>query len=161
DIDTIRCRPVYAERMIEDLAWLGIVFDGPILRQSEHVARHRQALAALDERGLVYPCFCSRADIESAVTSAHPRDPEGRPLYPGSWRDLDVGGGQAGIAGRKPFALRLDMARALGVVPSLSFFEQGIGPGGEHGRVPAAPERWGDFVLARKDIRTSYHLAVV
>jgi glutamyl-Q tRNA(Asp) synthetase len=161
DIDTIRCRPVYAERMIEDLAWLGIGFDGPVLRQSEHLARHRQALAALEARGFVYPCFCSRAEIAAAVTGAHPRDPEGAPLYPGTCRSLSRDARQARIANREPYALRLDMRAALATAPSLSFWEEGIGPGGEHGRLPAAPERWGDVVLARKDIRTSYHLAVV
>jgi glutamyl-Q tRNA(Asp) synthetase len=161
DIDTIRCRPVYAERMVEDLAWLGIVFDGPVLRQSEHLARHRQALAALEARGLVYPCFCSRAEIATAVTGAHPRDPEGAPLYPGTCRSLSADVRQARIANREPYALRLDMTAALATAPPLSFWEEGIGPGGEHGRLPAAPERWGDVVLARKDIRTSYHLAVV
>ena len=88
DIDTIRCRPIHAERMIEDLAWLGIAFDGPVMRQSEHVARHRQALAALEEQQLVYPCFCSRAEIAAAVTPVHRRDPEGAPLYPGTCRSL-------------------------------------------------------------------------
>jgi glutamyl-Q tRNA(Asp) synthetase len=161
DIDTIRCRPIYGERMIEDLAWLGIAFDGPVLRQSEHVARHRQALAALEERGLVYPCFCSRADIAAAVTLSHPRDPEGTPLYPGTCRSLTMPDRQVRMAAREPYALRLDVARALAMGPTLTFWEEGTGPSGEHGRVPAAPERWGDVVLARKDIRTSYHLAVV
>ncbi len=161
DIDTIRCRPIYAERMIEDLDWLGIVFDGPVMRQSEHVARHRQALAALEERGLVYPCFCSRADIAAVVTPMHPRDPEGAPLYPGICRSLPSAERQARMAAREPYALRLDMTKALARVPTLTFQEEGSGPAGEHGCVPAAPERWGDVVLARKDIRTSYHLAVV
>jgi glutamyl-Q tRNA(Asp) synthetase len=161
DIDTIRCRPVYAEHMIEDLAWLGIDFDGPVLRQSEHLPRYRQALAALEARGLVYPCFCSRADIAAAVAAADPRDPEGAPLYPGTCRSLSNAARRARIADREPYALRLDMTAALATAPPLSFSEAGIGPGGEHGRLPAAPERWGDVVLARKDIRTSYHLAVV
>jgi glutamyl-Q tRNA(Asp) synthetase len=161
DIDTIRCRLVYAEHMIEDLAWLGVGFDGPVLRQSEHLARHRQALAALEARGLLYPCFCSRAEIAAAVTSGHPRDPEGAPLYPGTCRSLSQSARQARIANRDPYAMRLDMTIALAAAPPLSFWEEGIGPAGEHGRLPAAPERWGDVVLARKDIRTSYHLAVV
>jgi len=161
DIDTIRCRPIYAERMIDDLVWLGVAFDGPVMRQSEHVARHRQALAGLEERGLVYPCFCSRADISAAVMPMHPRDPEGAPLYPGTCRSLPSTERQARMAARQPYALRLDMMMALAKVPTLTFWEEGSGPAGEHGRVPAAPERWGDVVLARKDIRTSYHLAVV
>jgi glutamyl-Q tRNA(Asp) synthetase len=161
DIDTIRCRPVYAEHMIEDLAWLGIDFEGPVLRQSEHLSRYRQALAALEARGLVYPCFCSRAEIAAAVGPAGPRDPEGAPLYPGTCRGLSHAARRARIARREPYALRLDMTAALAAAPPLSFWEEGIGPGGEHGRLPAAPERWGDVVLARKDIRTSYHLAVV
>jgi glutamyl-Q tRNA(Asp) synthetase len=161
DIDTIRCRPIHAERMIEDLAWLGIAFDGPVMRQSEHVARHRQALAALEEQQLVYPCFCSRAEIAAAVTPVHRHDPEGAPLYPGTCRSLPAAERRARLDARQHHALRLDMAAALAMVPTLTFREEGTGPSGEHGRVPAAPERWGDVVLARKDIRTSYHLAVV
>ena len=161
DIDTIRCRLVYAERMIEDLAWLGIDFDGPVLRQSEHLARHRRGLAALEAQGLLYPCFCSRAEIAAAAACDHPRDPEGAPLYPGTCRSLSQSARQGRIADRKPYAMRLDMTAALATAAPLSFWEEGIGPAGEHGRLPAAPERWGDVVLARKDIRTSYHLAVV
>jgi glutamyl-Q tRNA(Asp) synthetase len=166
DIDLARCRPEFQAAIIEDLAWLGISWNTPVRRQSEHFADYRAATERLAGMGLLYPSFESRADIARLVAAEEakgpwPRDPDGAPLYPGIARSLSP----AAIAELKrtdaPMALRLDMAEALKSGGSLSWTELGGGPAGEAGIVPAMPEAWGDVVLARKETPTSYHLAVV
>ncbi|MGG5820059.1 tRNA glutamyl-Q(34) synthetase GluQRS [Falsiroseomonas sp. HW251] len=155
DIDPGRCRPEYAAAIEQDLAWLGVDWDGKVRVQSAHLGEYRAVLHALARRGLVYPCFCTRADIarEVAASAAAPHGPDG-PLYPGTCRRLTVDERQARVAAGEPHALRLDMARALECVPALAFEEEG------QGRIACDPARFGDVVLARKDAPASYHLCV-
>jgi glutamyl-Q tRNA(Asp) synthetase len=160
DIDPLRCRPEFTAAIEEDLAWLGLDWDGPVRVQSAHLDAYRGVLEALAARGLLYPCFCTRADIarEIAASAAAPHlapmGPDG-PLYPGTCRRLSRDERAARVAAGEPHALRLDMAAALQAVPPrLSFAEEG------EGRVACDPARFGDVVLARKDIPASYHLCV-
>jgi glutamyl-Q tRNA(Asp) synthetase len=162
DIDATRCRPEYEQAIYEDLAWLGIAWDEPVLRQSEHFEDYRAALAPLDALGLLYPSFESRAEIAALVAGRRdwPRDPDGAPLYPGVARSLESSERERRIVAGEGYALRLDMAQAAARGPR-SWTETGAGPDGESGIVAAAPEQWGDVVLGRKEVPTSYHLSVV
>jgi glutamyl-Q tRNA(Asp) synthetase len=165
DIDRTRCRPQYEAAIYQDLAWLGLTWEQPVRRQSEHFAAYRVALDRLTAMGLVYPSFDSRAEIARLVAAREqagpwPRDPDGVPLYPGTAKRLSADERRHRMAG-EPYALRLDMAAALARAGELDWTETGRGPHGETGRVPAAPARWGDVVLGRKETPTSYHLAVV
>lgn len=166
DIDPARCRPEFQAAIVEDLDWLGVSWETPVRRQSEHFADYRAATERLADMGLLYPSFESRADIARLVAAEEargpwPRDPDGAPLYPGVARSLSP----AAIAELKrsdaPMALRLDMAEALKSGGSLTWTELGEGPAGETGIVEARPEAWGDVILARKETPTSYHLSVV
>jgi glutamyl-Q tRNA(Asp) synthetase len=162
DIDATRCRPEYEQAIYEDLAWLGIVWEEPVRRQSAYFEAYRAALARLDALELIYKSFESRGAIARLVAAqqAHwPRDPDGAPLYPGVARRLSPAERQRRIDGGEPYALRLDMALADRRTGPLTWAE--TGPAGETGSVAADPRRWGDLVLARKDMPTSYHLAVV
>ncbi|MBR0645734.1 tRNA glutamyl-Q(34) synthetase GluQRS [Plastoroseomonas hellenica] len=151
DIDRTRCRPEFTEAILEDVAWLGLDWDGPVRIQSRHFAEYCTTLGALEARGLLYPCFCTRAEIAAAGA---PQGPEG-PVYPGTCRHLGDAARAARIATGAPYALRLDMAAALAAAPGpLSFAEQG------RGRLACDPARFGDVVLARKDTPASYHLCV-
>jgi glutamyl-Q tRNA(Asp) synthetase len=166
DIDLTRSRPEYEVAIYEDLAWLGIRWEQPVRRQSAHFDDYRAALAKLDELGLLYPSFESRGEIARLVRQRErdapwPRDPDGAPLYPGLARALSPGERRRLIEAGTPYALRLDIAAALARVGTLSWVETGSGPAGETGTIAAKPERWGDVVLGRKDLPTSYHLAVV
>ncbi len=166
DIDASRCRPDYETAIYEDLAWLGLAWEQPVWRESEHLADYRAALARLEAQGLVYPSFESRAEIAMMVAGRDargpwPRDPDGAPLYPGNARGLRPADRRRRIESGEPYALRLDMAAACARFPSPAWRETGAGPGGETGVVPADPAAWGDVVLARKDAPASYHLAVV
>ncbi|MHC2622712.1 glutamyl-Q tRNA(Asp) synthetase [Bradyrhizobium huanghuaihaiense] len=166
DIDATRCRPEYEAAIYEDLAWLGIAWETPVRRQSEHLSDYRAALERLSELGLVYPAFESRAEIARLVTAREadgpwPRDPDGAPLYPGDAKSVSSGERARLIASGAPYALRLDMAAACRRVDGLSWNELGEGPDGERDTVPARPEAWGDVILARKETPTSYHLSVV
>lgn len=166
DIDASRCRPEYEQAVYEDLAWLGITWDGPVRRQSEHFDDYQAALAKLEAQGLVYPSFESRAEIAAMVAAREaqapwPRDPDGAPLYPGAAKDMPSDERARRLASGAPYALRLDMAAALARVDALTWQETGTGPAGETGTIAADPAAWGDVVLARKDTPTSYHLAVV
>jgi glutamyl-Q tRNA(Asp) synthetase len=151
DIDTARCRPQFEAAIYEDLAWLGLDWEKPVLRQSTHFAAYRAALDQIED--LTYPCFCTRADIAGAASAPH--GPEGR-VYPGTCRHL-----RRQPQDGEPFALRLDVAKAAARVGDLGFEELGKGPNGETGPVVADPRRFGDIVLARKETPASYHLAVV
>jgi len=155
DIDPGRCRPEFAAAIEEDLAWLGLDWDGPVRVQSQHLPEYRATLDTLAGRGLLYPCFCTRAEIawEVGASAAAPHGPDG-PLYPGTCRRLSEDERQARIAAGEPHALRLDMAKALALVPPLDFVEEG------QGRLACHPEQFGDVVLARKDAPASYHLCV-
>jgi len=164
DIDTLRCRREYEAGIEADLRWLGLSWDGPPMRQSEHMARYRARLDELAARGLSYPCFCTRGDIaaEIARMPAAPHGPEG-PLYPGTCRRMPSAERVRRMENDEPYAVRLDVAaclEALGHV-DLHFEETGCGPGGECGSVSVLAGVSGDVVLGRKDLGVSYHLAVV
>ena len=159
DIDTVRCTPEKVEACFEDLAWLGLAWEQPVLRQSEHFSRYSAVAADLQARGLVYPCFCTRGDIARAAPSG--RDPDGAPLYPGTCRSLSADERAARSAAGQPFALRLDMGKALAQVGARTWAEAQDARLEGFRCEPAMAERWGDVVLVRKDCPTSYHLAVV
>ncbi|MBW3559835.1 MAG: tRNA glutamyl-Q(34) synthetase GluQRS [Proteobacteria bacterium] len=160
DIDCARCRPEHEATILEDLAWLGLSWERPVRRQSEHMADYHQALERLRGRGLLYRDFRSRREIAQAAASA----PHGFAAAASAGPHLPQSEA-ALLAEGRPFAWRLSMAAArseLGpAFDALSFTEQGAGPAGEHGLVPARPEVAGDIVLARKDVGVAYHLAVV
>jgi glutamyl-Q tRNA(Asp) synthetase len=166
DIDTTRCRPEFESAIYQDLGWLGIVWETPVRRQSEHLAAYREAIEKLSAEGLIYPSFESRAEIARLVAQREingpwPRDPDGAPIYPGAAKLLSSAERQRLEESGAPFALRLDMAAARARAGEFCWIEQGEGSGGETGKVTARPEAWGDVILARKEIPTSYHLAVV
>lgn len=163
DIDGARTRPELVDAIFEDLAWLGIDWEQPVLRQSAHMADYAAAARRLEAMGLLYPCFATRAEI-AAATGPNPRlDPDGAPLYPGLHRHLTATEIAARKARGEPFALRLDMAKALTQANAhnrpLTFAERD--PAGQDRIVAVDPARWGDVVIVRKDTPTSYHLAVV
>jgi len=166
DIDATRCRPEFEAAIYEDLAWLGIGWEEPVRRQSEHLSDYRAALENLSVRGLVYPGFESRAEIARLVVEREaqapwPRDPDGAPLYPGDAKSLSTEARARLFESGAPYALGLDMAAACAAVPDLGWIEHGCGPDGETGAVAARPQTWGDVILARKETPTSYHLSVV
>ena len=166
DIDPTRCRAEFEAAIEEDLAWLGLTWEKPARRQSEHFGEYRDALEKLMARGLVYPSFESRAEIartiaEQETKAPWPRDPDGAPLYPGTARALAPDERERCLQSGVPYALRLDMAAACRLAGELNWTERGEGPHGETGAVPADPAAWGDVILARKETPTSYHLAVV
>jgi glutamyl-Q tRNA(Asp) synthetase len=162
DIDEARCRPQYEASIYEDLAWLGLAWERPVRRQSEHYDDYRAALAKLDAMGLVYPSFESRAEIAALVSAREPwpRDPDGAPLFPGVAKNMPAAERARRMAGGAAYALRLDMAAALKRAGPLIWQETGAGPAGGTGTIAAHPAAWGDVILARKDTPTSYHLAV-
>ncbi|MHB8272572.1 tRNA glutamyl-Q(34) synthetase GluQRS [Bradyrhizobium sp.] len=166
DIDTTRCRLEFETAIVQDLAWLGLEWETPVRRQSEHLDVYRDAIEKLAAQGLVYPSFESRAEIAGLVAQreadgAWPRDPDGAPLYPGTAKLLSPGERGRLIETGAPYALRLDMAAAHARAGDLNWTEQGQGPDGETGAVTAQPQVWGDVILARKETPTSYHLSVV
>lgn len=166
DIDTERCRPEYEASIYEDLRWLGIAWEEPVRRQSEHFDDYRAALARLDALGLLYPSFESRGEIARLVAareaiSPWPRDPDGAPLYPGDAKTIPATERAARMAAGETYALRLDMAAAVSRAGELTWSEGGADPLGRAAPVQAWPQAWGDVVVARKDVPTSYHLAVV
>jgi glutamyl-Q tRNA(Asp) synthetase len=166
DIDATRCRPEFEAAIYEDLAWLGVAWETPVRRQSEHFSAYRDAVDKLSAQGLIYPSFESRAEIAQLVEARErnarwPRDPDGAPLYPGTAKSLSSSERQQRMASGLPFALRLDMAAAIARAGHVFWNEQGAGPAGETGEVAARPEAWGDVILARKEMPTSYHLSVV
>jgi len=152
DIDTTRCRPEFAAGVIEDLRWLGLGWDGEIRVQSAHLADYAAALEGLRGRGLLYPCFCSRAEIARAQAAPHAGESG---VYPGICKGLSEAARQARMEAGQAYAWRLDVARAMQNAGDLRFFEERVG------WVAAQPARLGDVVLARKDVATSYHLCVV
>ena len=165
DIDQGRCRPEYEAAITEDLRWLGLDWEEPVMRQSDRFAAYGHALDRLRDRGLLYPCFCPRKEIQSEIAGAGqaPHGPDG-PLYPGTCRGLQEEERQTRIAAGRAYALRLDttkamaMAVAMAAVGPLTWIEHGRGLDGA--AVPAEPHIHGDVVLARKDVPASYHLAV-
>jgi glutamyl-Q tRNA(Asp) synthetase len=157
DLDRTRCKPQFEAAIVDDLAWLGLRF--PVSRrQSEHGDDYSAALARLDQRGLVYPCFCSRAEIARASAGQH--DPDGAPLYPGTCRALASAEARDRLARGDKAAFRLDMRRAVDAGPARLCWTE-YGEGAIPAQHPAAPEDWGDVVLRGRDLAASYHLAVV
>lgn len=159
DIDPTRCRPEFEAGIYEDLAWLGLDWETPVRRQSDHLADYAAVVEALDRRGLLYRCFRTRKEILDAIGDAHGPAEAARPGPHPAEEEARL------LAEGRPFAWRLSLERAkeaLGgaVWDALSFIEEGSGPDGETGRVKARPETAGDVVLARKDAGTAYHLAV-
>jgi len=155
DIDAGRCRPEYEEGIREDLSWLGIAWKTPVRRQSEHMDDYRAALDGLEKRGLLYPCFCTRKEIQAEIARAPsaPHGPEGY-LYPGTCRGLGAAERADKIASGMAYALRLDVAKACAETGPLTWLDHA------KGLQAAAPEMLGDIVLARKDTPASYHLCV-
>jgi glutamyl-Q tRNA(Asp) synthetase len=167
DIDTTRARPEFERAISEDLNWLGIVWPEQPRRQSEHFADYSEALAELRRLDLVYPAFMSRAEAASHIREAEAggriwrRDPDGAPHYPQQDRNLGETERKRRIDRGDPHTWRLDMQAALkGLQANLTWQETGTGPAGETGRITADPGVWGDVVLARRDVPSSYHLAV-
>ncbi len=166
DIDVTRCRPDYEQAIYDDLAWLGIAWESPVRRQSDHLDAYVAASDRLAAMGLLYPSFESRAEIARLVAGEEargpwPRDPDGAPLYLGTAKSLSADAVAALKRSGAPMALRLDMAAAIRHAGALAWQERGGGPDGETGEVAARPEAWGDVILARKEVPTSYHLSVV
>jgi len=171
DIDVTRSRPEFEAAIFEDLAWLGIEWEQPALRQVDRFDAYRVALDDLKSRGLIYPCFCTRKEINAAMTAPHhdggSTGPDG-PAYPGTCRGISA---DAQRIDCNSYALRLDMRKAIasiggsGIVKKLSFKELGKGPNGEKKKINLDPnylvEACGDVVLARKETPASYHLSVV
>jgi glutamyl-Q tRNA(Asp) synthetase len=155
DIDIRRCKAEFTEAILVDLAWLGLDWDGEVRRQSQHFDDYGAALDRLTGMGLVYPCFCTRADItrEIAAAASAPHGPDG-PLYPGTCRHRSADERRGLMAAGTEFALRLDVAKAAAMSGPYTFHDA------LHGDVQGDPLLFGDVVIARKDTPTSYHLAV-
>jgi glutamyl-Q tRNA(Asp) synthetase len=162
DIDRTRCHPEFEAAIFDDLEWLGLDWEKPVLRQSDRFDAYRAALEKLERKNLLYPCFCTRAEIAAEILRASeaPHGPEG-PIYPGTCRHRSDEDRKARIASGAPYALRLDVAKAAGLMLELSFEERGAGPNGESGIIAVDPLLFGDVVLARKETPASYHLSVV
>jgi len=157
DIDAGRSRAEYEAVILEDLRWLGLRWEEPVRRQSEHFSDYRAALQKLDALGVLYPCFCTRREIQEEIARAAqaPHGPDG-PLYPGTCRRLAPGEAHGRIADGRDYALRLDVEKALALAGRDLVWEDLA-----HGRFTADPSVLGDVVLTRKDTPASYHLAVV
>ena len=156
DIDQTRCRPGYVDAIYEDLGWLGLRWEEPVRIQSQHFSDYQKVLDRLTAAGLLYPCFCTRKDIQEEITRIGnaPHGPDGA-HYPGTCRLCDASERADRIASGESYALRLDMARAIKQAGSpLSWYDR------KAGKQDATPEIFGDVVLARKDTPTSYHLSV-
>ncbi|HEV7320434.1 MAG TPA: tRNA glutamyl-Q(34) synthetase GluQRS [Ensifer sp.] len=169
DIDQTRCRSEFETAILEDLAWLGLHWQEPVRRQSEHLDAYAKALARLNDLGVVYPSALTRGEIKAAVAAVEvagrtwPRDPDGSPVYPGRERTYSAGERATLLSSGKAYAWRLDMAKALSLMGDdrLTWTENGSGPEGETGTVVADPAAWGDVILSRSDAPSSYHLSVV
>jgi len=165
DIDRERCRPELEAQMLLDLEWLGLEWDDQPRRQSENFEDYRAALAELDSAGLIFPSFMSRSDIQRAVKDMGkiwPTDPDNAPLYPGNEKQWSKQKRMAHEAQSPVRNWRLSMDEAIVRCGGmLHWTETGFGPGGETGKVTARPQDWGDVVIARAAVATSYHLSVV
>lgn len=156
DIDGTRARPEYEQAIFQDLAWLGLEWELPVRRQSDHFDDYRAALAKLEALGVLYPCFCTRREIQEEIARAGnaPQGPDG-PLYPGTCRQRSADERAERLAQGEAYALRLDVTKAMAEVSELIWKDRA------HGLFKAQPDVFGDVVLARKDTPASYHLAVV
>lgn len=165
DIDLTRCTPEFEAGIHADLQWLGIDWEKPVRRQSEHFADYQAALKSLIDRGLTYPSFLTRGEVKARVQGSEaagapwPRDPDGSPLYPADDRDRPHREREAMLASGRKHAWRLDMAKALETIGEPLFWTE-TGDG-ERGAIRADPARWGDAILSRSDAPSSYHLSVV
>lgn len=161
DIDTERCRPEFEAAIFEDLAWLGLEWEEPVRRQSEHFSDYARALERLTEDGLLYPCFCGRRDIAQAITGLTnwPRDPDGVPLYPGTCKHMNADERGRRLASGQSAALRLDLDEAVGRGGTKLGWRE-FGETADARDVAAEPSLWGDSVIGRRDIPASYHIAV-
>jgi glutamyl-Q tRNA(Asp) synthetase len=164
DIDLTRCTPELEAAVLDDLTWLGIPFERPVRRQSEHFPLYREALERLKSMGLVYPAFLTRGEVKARVSAFEreggpwPRDPDGAPLYPTEERALSESERAERMATAERYAWRLDIDKAQRLIgESLSWQETGDG---QRGEIAADPGAWGDVVLWRSDAPSSYHLAV-
>lgn len=156
DIDSGRSKPEFEEAIYEDLAWLGLAWELPVRRQSDHMDDYAAALARLESAGMIYPCFCTRGDIKAEIErmGGAPHPGEGGAIYPGTCRLLTDEQRAERLAAGTEHALRLDMERAINKVGALRWHDEG------RGDMAVDAGRHGDVVLARKDIPSSYHLAV-
>lgn len=171
DLDTARCREAFVDAIFEDLRWLGLRWEEPVLRQSSRAEAYGAALARLDGLGLTYPCFCTRKEIADEIAraveaphfdalTASRSGPDG-PIYPGTCRHLSADERARRVAAGTSYAVRLDSTKAAAMAGPLTFEESGVGPQGERGVIAAQPTLFGDIVLARKEMAAAYHLAVV
>ena len=167
DIDTERCTPEFEAGIYRDLEWLGIEWESPVRRQSEHFAEYTKLLDRLVEAELVYPAFMSRGEMRAHIAEAEnngrtwPRDPDGVPLYPGLDKTLTSRERRRRMAAGDPFGWRLDMAAAIGALRTPPAWTEFADADMNSTRtVDARPDLWGDVVLARRDVPTSYHLSV-
>ena len=151
DIDTIRCKKEYADAIQQDLSWLGLIWDGDIRVQSEHFTDYRKTLEHLEQKGILYPCFCTRGEIARAQSAPHFNEA----IYPGTCRNLPAVERDRKLQSGLPFALRMNVEQAYRNVGPRRFYETGTG------WIDADPRHWGDVIIARKDTPTSYHLCVV
>jgi glutamyl-Q tRNA(Asp) synthetase len=152
DIDLGRARPEFEAAVYEDLAWLGIEWEEPVRRQSEHFSTYEAAIAELTDDGLTYPCFCTRKEMLAAGAT---HGPDGL-VYPGTCKELSASDVAARVKAGEPYALRLEVERAMARLDAPLFWQEE-----EEGQVLASPATFGDVVLARKDVRTSYHVSGV
>ncbi len=166
DIDIARCTPEYEAAIMADLEWLGLEWQQPVRRQSEHMRDYEQSLTRLIKDGLVYPAFMSRGEVRAHIASSDvgnrwPHDPDGTPLYPGLDKALGPRERTRRIAEGEPFTWRLDTETAVHGTTALSWIEFSSQEMDAAQDVDARPQEWGDVVLARRDAPTSYHLSVV
>lgn len=163
DIDPVRSKPDFTDAILTDLAWLGLTYPEPIRHQSRHLDEYAAARDRLAQAGLAYPCFCSRGEIRASVAAsgATARDPDGSPLYPGTCRHRDPKEVEARLRAGEPHTWRLDMVRALAAASFGEPFGYTTFDDAGERWVPCDPAAWGDAVIARRDVPTSYHLSVV
>ena len=155
DIDPVRCKDEFTDAILEDLKWLGLEWETPVRKQSEHMADYDKALKKLTLKGLLYPCFCTRSEIKTEIAkSAYaPHGPDG-PVYPGICRNISDEKREDRMDEGEAFVRRIDMKGAAAIAGPLGWKDTGLGMN------KAQPDKFGDVVLARKDVPTSYHLAV-
>lgn len=165
DIDTARCREAYVSQIYDDLSWLGLSWEDPVLRQSAGFLRYAEAVQTLKRLGVLYPCFASRREIQDAAGPYPALDPDGSPLYPGVHKRLPADEIEHRYGEGQPFCLRIDMDKALAIADQRlggrSMTYRALTDGNVQEVVIARPDRWGDAVIVRKDVPASYHLAVV
>jgi glutamyl-Q tRNA(Asp) synthetase len=169
DIDKARSQESFSAAILRDLHWLGIEWKQPVLYQSDNFEHYTNTMEKLNQLGLLYPCFASRKQIKESLTKHRTiqSDPDGAPLYPAIYKDYPEEKAKERILSGEPYALRLHMDRAITRAKKIEreagrgLVYQSIDQGGQLSSVPLAAERWGDVVIKRKDIPTSYHLSVV